>query len=573
MAGVSWRIRNLSSLSNRCVITTQRRFKPTTNFSRSVFVAPAATTTSRFSPASHITRQQNVICHRWHSIINQQVQIRRNMSSDSAPKSGFVAVVTMGADGKPALSPAAAKVDSEKLGGALAALLPVFGEAKKQDVKIVYGPNGGKDYAAVALAFTGEKKTLPAEPEYDFDYVTEGYRTVVGSAVNALKGSGLGITDVDVDCSVDARSAAEGATLANYSFDRFKESKTKPLGLNPIGCADANEWKRGTIVGRCQNLAREFKETPANFMSPRLYAKRIEEEAKRIANPKLKVTVYEEQWIQDKSMGSFLSVAAGSEEPPRMVVLEYQGTGRSFSEEAPTVYVGKGVTFDSGGISIKPSAGMADMRADMGGSAAVLSAGLGVAELNLPINLVVITPMTENMPSGKATKPGDVVVASNGMSIEVDNTDAEGRLILADALIHADTYNPKQVIDLATLTGAMIISLGDQAAGTWTTSSELWGKLHSASKISGERLWRMPLIPEYKDQMKSATADIKNVGGREAGSCTAAIFLRQFTKCEHWAHIDIAGVMAAKATAGYKVKGMSGFGARLLIDFAEQQKA
>jgi len=238
----------------------------------------------------------------------------------------------------------------------------------------------------------------------------------------------------------------------------------------------------------------------------------------------------------------------------------------------PVVLVGKGVTFDTGGISIKPSNKMDAMRADMGGAATVTGTMKAVATLEIPVNLVVLVPLTENMPGSRATKPGDVVTAMNGVTIQVDNTDAEGRLILADALCYADSFNPRLVLDIATLTGAMSVALGSAATGVFSTKTEEFARLSQCGRLTGDRVWRMPLWQHYTDQVKkSPLADLNNIsltpGG---GSCTAAAFLKQFTKCGSWLHLDMAGVMENNGSVSYMSKGMSGRPTRTLVKYVQQ---
>jgi leucyl aminopeptidase len=262
-------------------------------------------------------------------------------------------------------------------------------------------------------------------------------------------------------------------------------------------------------------------------------------------------------------MGSFLGVAQGSEQPPKFIVLRYRGGG-------PThlALVGKGITFDTGGISIKPAAGMEEMKGDMSGGAAVIAAMGAIARLKPAIDVTAIVPATENMPSGTAIKPGDVLRAMNGKTIEVINTDAEGRLILADALAYAGRQQPSAIIDVATLTGAISIALGNVAMGAMTNSDALYGRVQRASEASGEKVWQLPMYDEYKEQIKSDVADMKNTGGRGAGSITAAFFLKEFVDDTPWVHLDMAGVDFYEKEKGVIVKGASGIPVRTLVHLA-----
>jgi len=277
-------------------------------------------------------------------------------------------------------------------------------------------------------------------------------------------------------------------------------------------------------------------------------------------------------------MRTFLSVTHGTAEPAKFLEIHYKGAA---GDAQPLAFVGKGITFDSGGISLKPGAGMKLMRGDMGGAATVVASALAIAQLQLPINLIVATPLTENLPGPSATKPGDIIYAMNGKSVEVDNTDAEGRLVLSDAIYYISShYKPHTLIDVATLTGAMDVALGEVYSGVFSTSDSLWSELHEAGEAEYDRFWRMPLDEEYGPQIYSSNADLCNTGGRPGGSCTAALFLKAFVDgieakdgCEpplRWAHIDIAGVMESTRPYSYGEKGMSGRPVRALVEFVRR---
>jgi len=323
-------------------------------------------------------------------------------------------------------------------------------------------------------------------------------------------------------------------------------------------------------------------------MTPTIFSDRAKKEFEGVANVTL--NVYDEAWAKEKGMRTFLSVAAGTEEPAKFVEVIYKGAGKG-GDATDVAFVGKGITFDSGGISLKPGADMKAMRADMGGAATVLSAMLAIAKLKLPINMVVCIPLTENMPSGHATKPGDIITSMSGKTIEVDNTDAEGRLVLADALYYATSvYKPKVCIDVATLTGAMMIALGDVYAGAFVTDDKLWQDLNTAAIAEHDEFWRMPFSDVYLEYINKTGSDLCNTGGRMGGSCTAAIFLKQFVHglvpaegtAEDstasnddkiaYAHIDIAGVMSlSNAAQAYDVKGMSGKPVRALVEYIRRR--
>jgi len=318
-------------------------------------------------------------------------------------------------------------------------------------------------------------------------------------------------------------------------------------------------------------------ELPANMLTPTAFTERVKSEFKGVAN--VEIIVRDEAWADEKGMRTFLSVTQGTSEPAKLLEIHYKGAPDSSAQ--PLAFVGKGVTFDSGGISLKPGANMKLMRGDMGGAATVVSSALAIAKLKLPVNLVVITPLCENMPGPSATKPGDIIYAMNGKSVEVDNTDAEGRLILSDALYYASsTYKPHTLLDVATLTGAMDIALGEIYTGVFSTSDTLWNELRVAGEAEHDRFWRMPLDEEYGPQIYSSNADLQNTGGRSAGSCTAALFLKAFVEGIEaedgkearlrWAHIDMAGTMEATRPTPYLEKGMTGRPVRALVEFTNR---
>jgi leucyl aminopeptidase len=301
-------------------------------------------------------------------------------------------------------------------------------------------------------------------------------------------------------------------------------------------------------------------------MMPAALASAAQQTAERVG---LKCDVYDVDWMRAQGMGALLGVTQGSAAPPKFIVLEHKG-----AEGDPLVFVGKGITFDTGGISIKPAEKMEDMKGDMGGAAAVIAALGAIAELNLPVHVIGLAPACENMPSGTAYRPGDVLRAKNGKTIEIISTDAEGRLILADALSYAAGLKPKAVIDLATLTGACVVALGeDVAAGFFANDDDLSRTIKMVSEATAEKLWRLPLYEEYKEKIKSDTADMKNSGGRYGGVGTSATFLSEFVSYP-WAHWDIAGmVLNAKGGPAYVPKGGTGFGVRSLIELARRWMA
>jgi leucyl aminopeptidase len=276
------------------------------------------------------------------------------------------------------------------------------------------------------------------------------------------------------------------------------------------------------------------------------------------------VTVLDEKKIASLKMGGLLGVARGSRRPPRFIIMEYRGRGAA---PQPVVLIGKGVTFDAGGISIKPAANMAEMKMDMSGSAAVIGTMQAAAALKLSVHLIGLAPATENLPGGNALKPGDILRHHNGLTSEIDNTDAEGRLILADALSYASRYNPSLVIDLATLTGAVVVALGHVATGMLGNNPGVMAELKAAGERTYERVWELPMFDEYDKLIKSDVADVKNTGGRWGGAITGAMFLRRFIGPYPWVHLDIAGTSIMEESTDYIPRGGSGVGVRLLIDF------
>jgi leucyl aminopeptidase len=293
----------------------------------------------------------------------------------------------------------------------------------------------------------------------------------------------------------------------------------------------------GQAIANGMALARRLGNLPGNICTPAFLAEQARELGK--AHRKLKVDVLEEKDMEKLGMGALLSVARGSRQPAKLIVMHYKGGAK---DEQPVVLVGKGVTFDSGGISLKPGAAMDEMKFDMCGAASVLGTVRACCELELPLNLVGIVPATENLPDGLATKPGDVVTSMSGQTIEILNTDAEGRLILCDALTYAARFEPAVIVDIATLTGACVVALGKHASGLLGNHEPLIHALLKAGQSSGDRAWQMPLWDEYQEQLKSNFADMANIGGPQAGTITAACFLSRFTREQHWAHLDIAGV-------------------------------
>jgi leucyl aminopeptidase len=374
------------------------------------------------------------------------------------------------------------------------------------------------------------------------------------------------------DDTAAAAALVTGTILAAYRFDRFKSKSDDeaPLldSLTLLAPAElAGTVETARVAAEAQNRARDLQNTPANVATPSFLAARAEEIAAGFDS--LSVEVLGRPELERQGMGGLLAVSQGSAEEPKLIVLRYAGGG-----SAPTLgLIGKGVTFDTGGISLKPGAGMQEMKMDMSGAAAVLETVGAIAELGLRLDLLAVVPSTENMPSGTAIKPGDVITQYNGKTVEVNNTDAEGRLILADALAYAAELGAERLVDVATLTGAVQVALGSTYAGLMSNDDELAVAVAGAGEATGELAWRLPLHPEYKELMRGTVADLSNLGKkRKAGTITAASFLEEFVGETPWAHLDIAG-SAWDIGREYVGNGANGFGVRLLVELARRHAA
>ena len=388
----------------------------------------------------------------------------------------------------------------------------------------------------------------------DAEMNEQAFIKVLNSVSKALENSAAGdacsyLTDISLkerDTSWKVRHSVLLMWHNRYRFDRLKSDRVNrnkglhKLTLNVPERRDLAKAElavqQGMAIGKGMDLARDLGNLPANICTPAYLAKQARQLAKE--HKKLKADVLDEADMRELKMGSLLSVSAGSREPAKLITLQYNG-GKA--KQKPVVLVGKGVTFDTGGISLKPGAAMDEMKFDMCGAASVFGTLNAVATMQLPINVVGIVPTTENMPDGLATKPGDIVTSMSGQTIEILNTDAEGRLILCDALTYAEKYKPRCVIDIATLTGACIIALGKVPSAILGNHQPLIDDLIQSGKQIEDKLWELPLWDEYQDQLKSNFADMANIGGRDAGTITAACFLSRFTKKYKWAHLDIAG--------------------------------
>jgi leucyl aminopeptidase len=366
-----------------------------------------------------------------------------------------------------------------------------------------------------------------------------------------------------------AEAALEGAMLGLYQFTPYKTlesertEKIRRIRMIAETVGQVRELRTAAesadIIVRAVNFTRDLVSTPGNDMTP----SDMEQAARKVARHKhIRLRVLDVEHMKSIGMHALLGVARGSDEPAKFIILEYGGAVR---KQPPIVLVGKGLTFDSGGISIKSAENMVEMKSDMAGGAAVMGALMAAAELGLPLNVVALIPATENLPSGRACKPGDVLTSLSGKTIEVVNTDAEGRLILADALTYALRYKPAALIDLATLTGACKIALGDHVIGMLGNNTILKERFKKAADQTGERVWELPLWEDYDELIKSDVADFKNTGGKTGGAITAAAFLSKFTGDASWVHLDIAGPAWLAKDRPYSPKGASGIGVRLLV--------
>jgi leucyl aminopeptidase len=368
-----------------------------------------------------------------------------------------------------------------------------------------------------------------------------------------------------------AQVMTEGAILGGYHFTAYRSddavgkdiARMSILALQKGQVRQLTEGvRRGVATAEATVFVRDLCNHPSNVMTPT----RIANEAKAIAKEEgISVKILEQKEMEQLGMGALLGVARGSHEPPKFIILEYNRAGKK--GERPVVFVGKTITFDTGGISLKPAENMEHMKADMTGGAEVLASIRAAARLKLPLRLISILPVAENMPGGRAMKPGDIVKTLSGKTVEVQNTDAEGRLILSDGLAYAQRYNPAALVDIATLTGACVVALGQFAIGMFGTDDRLKQQIRKSGLKAGERVWEMPLWEEYFEQLRSDVADMRNIGGRGGGMITAALFLSKFADGCPWVHLDIASTDWSERERAYIPKGPTGIGTRLLIQY------
>ena len=401
--------------------------------------------------------------------------------------------------------------------------------------------------------------------------LAESCRRAAGAGVRAARERGLASVGFRVpEAANDAvwQASAEGLALGDWRYDGLREADARRaapaervlMAPDEAGRDAEAAVRRGCVLAEAQNATRELVTLPGNVATPRYLAA----EAERLAEEHgFRVEVRDRKRLEDDGFGGLLTVARGSVEEPRFIEMEHEGGGGD-----PIVVVGKGVTFDAGGISLKPASGMEDMKYDMAGAAAVLGIMIAAARLDIPQRVIGLVPATENLPAGDAVKPGDVIRGLSGKSIEVINTDAEGRLILSDALTYAQRLDPVAIVDMATLTGACVIALGHHAVAVLANDRGIADELSAAGETTGERTWPLPLWKVYRTQLDSDIADIKNIGGRGGGTITAGWFLREFVSDDvPWAHLDIAGTAWAKEARGWQPKGATGVGVRLVHEW------
>jgi leucyl aminopeptidase len=459
------------------------------------------------------------------------------------------------------------------LGGQLSALV-ARGDARAAfgSTALVFPASGGVERVLLVGVGKGAELTPERLRRAAGSAAKQAAKSRASSLTFALPASSVAVTEA-------ARAVAEGLVLGAYDFRELKsadpdapapvalESAVILVGEGTDEGAAAEGARVGAIIGRAENLARDLGNLPGNVATPTY----LGETAERIGREHgLRVTVLGPKELEAEGMNALLAVSQGSSQEPRMMILEHRGGAEG---EKPLVIVGKGLTFDAGGISIKPAAGMEDMKFDMCGGAGTLAAMQAIAELGLPINVVGIVPSSENLLGSKAMKPGDIIRAHGGKTIEIVNTDAEGRLILVDAISYAKRFDPAAMLDAATLTGACVIALGHAATGVMGNDEALVGEVIAAGEATGERCWQLPMFDDYREQIKSDYADLKNSGGRPAGTITAAWFLREFVGDWPWVHLDVAGTAYGDGKISYLTKGSTGVPTRIFVQWVMDRAA
>ncbi|MEW6571822.1 MAG: leucyl aminopeptidase [Nitrospirota bacterium] len=457
------------------------------------------------------------------------------------------------------------RVPYERLGSQVSHLLKrIYGREFKgtlDEVLLVHAPESIKP-ERLLLVGLGKKK----------DYSHENLRRAGGRASGFLRDKGLKKIAISTEYISSLKSSPayflEGFLLGAYTFKKYRSGRQDGMDSLTVLSQNTRRFKKELdqvkVVASSVWFARDLVNTPANDMTPSNLADAARSLRK---NGSLVVKVFDKKDMQKSGMGAYLSVAKGTKEPPKFIIIEYKGAKKS-----PLVLIGKSVTFDSGGLSLKPAEGMEKMKYDMAGGAAVLGIMKASSELKFPVHLVGLLPATENMPGGSATRPGDIVKASNEKTIEIISTDAEGRMALVDAITYSRRYRPQAIIDIATLTGACSIALGGEAIAMMGNDPKFMDNIRKAAERTGERVWEMPLFKEYGEYLKSDIADIKNYGGKNGALVTSAYFLYDFAGTTPWVHLDIAGTAWLEKEKPYIPKGASGIGVRLVLDLIKNLK-
>jgi leucyl aminopeptidase len=480
-----------------------------------------------------------------HTDQTQKDQTQKDKNKDAKPQLKL-------ATGDPAVQSAAADLlASGELTG------------KPFEINLLHKPGGLKAKRLLLIGGGAAKK-----------FATYDLRRIAGAAVRTLKARGIRSFAFIAPPSISAEEAVsaivEGALVGNFDADYYrsdrKDQKIDALTILTAGNQAALEKaaNEAQVIGESQNFTRDLVNEPSNRMTPTILGDRAKKMCQEVG---LKCEVYGADKIKELKMGAFWGVAQGSDEPPALIVMKYEPAG---APEKPVLgLVGKGITFDTGGISIKPADGMEKMKYDMAGGATMIGAMRAIALLKPKVKVIGIVCATENMPSGKAQKPGDVQIAMSGKSIEIINTDAEGRLVLADGLVYARQLGCTHLVDAATLTGAVVVALGYANAGIFANDDAMYERFHKANEEAGEKMWRLPLDDEYKDNIKSSIADIVNSGGRWGGAINAAMFLKEFAEDTPWIHLDIAGTAWMEDQKPWIAKGPSGIALRSLVEFVK----
>ncbi len=469
------------------------------------------------------------------------------------------------------------------MGGAITTLIAqgdIRGKANEVTLLHTLGPSArsGLSSPRVVVAGLGKQADFDVDKVRDLSGNLARYlrRQRIKSAAVIAHGAGIG----GMEAEACAQAVAEGTVLGLYRFLRHKNVSNSAEGkgdddpdLETLTIVEHDASKvaalergveRGRILATATNACRDLANEPANYLTPTDLANAAVALGKEAG---VECEIYGPEWLREQGMGGILGVAAGSVQEPRFIVLRYNGAGAG---EPALALVGKGITFDTGGISIKPAENMGEMKGDMTGAAAVVTAMSAIGQLKPRINVIAVAPCTENMPSGSATKPGDILKTRSGKTIEVVNTDAEGRLVLSDALTFARESGARNIVDVATLTGAISTALGNVAMGAMTNDAPLMERIRQAGAAAGEKVWELPMYDEYKELISSDVADMKNSGGRQAGSISAAFLLKEFVEDRPWVHLDIAGVDTYERERGVFVKGSSGIPVRTLVHLALQ---